>query len=175
MQDFWRDFLFAVRRLAKRPGLTTVALVTLALGIGANAAIFSVVNGVLLRPLPFRDPERLVWAWAKVSDNPTAPFSIPDYLDYRDRNHTFEDLVAVSRWPVILTGHGDPERLRGVKLTGSGLSALGAQTVIGRILRPEDDQTGAARVQVRSIADHRRRRIPATMSCRRNREVCDQQ
>jgi len=146
MQDFWPDLTFALRRLAKRPGLTAVALVTLALGIGANAAIFSVVNGVLLRPLPYRDPSRLVWVWAKVSDNPTAPFSIPDYLDYRDRNHTFDDLVAESRWPVILTGHGDPERLSGIKLTGNGLSALGAQAVVGRILRPEDDQPGAPRV-----------------------------
>jgi putative ABC transport system permease protein len=157
MQDFWPDFTFALRRLAKRPGLTAVALITLALSIGANAAIFSVVNGVLLRALPFRDPGRLVWAWAKVNDNPTAPFSIPDYLDYRDRNRTFEDLTAVSRWPVILTGHGDPERLRGVKLTGNGLSALGAKTVIGRILRADDDQPGAPLVVDISYALWQRR------------------
>ncbi|MGH9711735.1 MAG: ABC transporter permease [Candidatus Acidiferrales bacterium] len=148
MHDFWLDVSFAFRRLVKRPGLTVVALVTLALGIGANAAIFSVVNGVLLRPLPFLDSDRLVWVWAKVNDNPTAPFSIPDYLDYRDRNHTFDELVAESRWPVILTGHGDLERLQGVKLTGNGLSALGAQAVLGRVLRPEDDRPGAPRVVV---------------------------
>jgi predicted permease len=157
MQDFWPDFTFALRRLAKHPGLTAVALITLALGIGANAAIFSVINGVLLRPLPYRDPGRLVWVWAKVNDNPTAPFSIPDYLDYRERNHTFEDLVALWRWPVILTGHGDPERLQGVRLTGNGLSALGARTVIGRILRPADDQPGAPRVVVISYAFWQRR------------------
>jgi predicted permease len=157
MQDFWPDFMFALRRLAKHPGLTAVALITLALGIGANAAIFSVVNGVLLRPLPYRDPSRLVWVWARVNDNPTAPFSIPDYLDYRDRNHTFEDLVAESRWPVILTGHGDPERLIGVKLTGNGLSSLGAQAVVGRILRPDDDQPGAERVVDISYALWQRR------------------
>jgi predicted permease len=157
MQDFWPDFAFALRRLAKRPGLTAVALVTLALGIGANAAIFSVVNGVLLRPLPYRDPGSLVWVWAKVNDNPTAPFSIPDYIDYRDRNHTFEDLVAESRWPVILTGHGDPERLIGVKLSGNGLTSLGAQAVIGRILQPDDDQPGAARVVNISYALWQRR------------------
>jgi predicted permease len=157
MQDFWPDLTFALRRLAKRPGLTANALITLALGIGANAAIFSVVNGVLLRPLPFRDPGRLVWVWAKVNDNPTAPFSIADYIDYRDRNHTLGDLAAVWRWPVILTGHGDPERLRGVKLTGNGLSTLGAQTVIGRILQAEDDQPGAPRVVVISYALWQRR------------------
>jgi len=157
MQNFWPDFLFALRRLAKRPGLTAVALITLAFGIGANAAIFSVVNGVLLRPLPFRDPGRLVWAWAKVNDNPTAAFSIPDYLDYRERNRTFESLVAVARWPVILTGHGDPERLRGAKLTGNGLSTLGAQTVLGRTLGPEDDQAGAPRVVNISYALWQRR------------------
>src|ERR1700719_1673086 len=157
METFWQDLQYALRMLRKNPGFTAVAVITLALGIGANAAIFSVVNGVLLRPLPFRDPGRLVWAWAKINDNPTAAFSIPDYLDYRDRNHTFEDLAAVSRWPVILTGHGDPERLRGVKLTGNGLSTLGAQAVLGRILGPEDDQARAPRVVNISYALWQRR------------------
>lgn len=157
MHDFWPDVEFALRRLAKRPGMTAVALLTLALGIGANAAIFSVVNGVLLRPLPYRDSGRLVWMWAKVGDNSTAPFSAPDYLDYSDRNHTFEELVAESRWPVILTGHGDPERLQGFKLTGNGLSTLGARTVMGRLLRPEDDKPGAPRVIVLSYALWQRR------------------
>ncbi len=157
MQDFWPDVGFALRRLAKRPGMTIVALLTLALGIGANAAIFTVVNGVLLRPLPFRDSGRLVWMWAKVGDNPTAPFPAPDYLDYRERNHTFEDLVAESRWPVILTGQGDPERLQGIKLSGNGLNVLGARAALGRILQPEDDQPGAPRVVVISYGLWQRR------------------
>lgn len=157
MRDFWLDGSFALRRLMKRPGLTVVGLVTLALGIGANAAIFSVVNGVLLRPLPYRDSDRIVWVWAKVADNPRAAFSIPDYIDYRDRNRTMEDLAVEGRWPVVFTGHGDPERLLGWKLTGNGLQTLGAQTVMGRVLRPEDDQPGATRVVVISYALWQRR------------------
>lgn len=157
MQDLKMDVKFALRRLAKRPALTAVALLTLALGIGANAAIFSVVNGVLLRPLPYRDAERLVWVWSKVSDNPTAPYSMLDYIDMRERNHAFEDLAAEQRWPVIITGHGDPERLVGTKLTGNGLTALGAQAVMGRVLREEDDAPGAPRVVVISYGLWQRR------------------
>jgi predicted permease len=157
MQDFWLDVQFALRRLRKRPGLTGVALLTLALGIGANAAIFSVVNGVLLRPLPYRDADRVMWAWSRTPDVSNAPFSIPDYVDLRDQNRSFEHLVAESRWPVILTGLGDPEKLQGIQLTGNGLVALGVPAVLGRTIQPEDGAAGAPRVVNLSYALWQRR------------------
>ena len=146
MQDFGSEVGFALRRLGKRPGMTAVALLTIALGIGANTAIFSVVNGVLLRPLPFRYPERIVWAWSRTPDVSNAPFSIPDYIDYRGQNRSFEELVAETRWPVILTGLGDPEKLQGIRVTGNGLAALGARAQLGRTLQASDGAPGAPRV-----------------------------
>jgi predicted permease len=157
MNDFWSEVGFALRRLGKRPGMTAVALLTIAVGIGANAAIFSVVNGVLLRPLPFREPDRIVWAWARTPDVSNAPFSIPDYVDFREQNRSFEELVAESRWPVILTGLGDPEKLQGVKFTGNGFVALGAQALLGRTIQPADDAPGAPRVVNLSYAIWQRR------------------
>src|SRR5580692_2366723 len=105
-----QDIRYAFRLLAKSPGFTTIAILTLALGIGANTAIFSVVNGVLLRPLPFRDPSRLVLI-AEKSPFPVISTSRENYLDWRDQSQSFEAMEATRGASITLTGAGEPERL----------------------------------------------------------------
>jgi ABC-type antimicrobial peptide transport system permease subunit len=90
MSTIFKDVRYGIRNLARHPGFTAVAVITLALGIGANTAIFSVVNAVLLRPLPFDDPERIVWLWDTQPQLPTAPASLPDFLDWKEQNRSFE-------------------------------------------------------------------------------------
>src|ERR1051326_8454793 len=117
--DLWHDLRYGLRALAKNPGVTAVAAVTLALGIGANTAIFSAVNTVLLRPLPFKDPERLVMVWEEATkagypqDTPTAA----NFIDWRDQNQTFEGMAAITDDSFNLTGAGDPERLEGQRVS----------------------------------------------------------
>src|ERR1044072_198932 len=114
MDSLINDIRYGIRSLLKRPGFTAIALVALALGIGANTAIFSLVNAIVLRPLPFPESERLVWIWGNIrSGGNTASVSPPDYLDYRAQNKSFENLAAsfgISA-PVNMTGNGDPEPL----------------------------------------------------------------
>src|SRR5258705_2029620 len=114
METLVRDIRFGIRSLLKRPGFTVVALIALALGIGASTAIFSVVNAVLIRPLPFAEPDRLVWMWGNIRNGGSrASVSPADFLDYRERNETFEEFAAALSIPVPfnLTGDGEPERL----------------------------------------------------------------
>src|SRR6185295_7875828 len=114
METLLRDIRYGVRSLLKRPGFTAIALVALALGIGANTAIFTLVNAVLLRPLPFAEPDRLVWVWGNIkSGGNRASVSPLDFLDYRQQNNTFEEFAASFSVPVRLnyTGAGEPERL----------------------------------------------------------------
>ena len=94
MGTIFKDIHYGIRSLGKHPGFTAVALITLALGIGANTAIFSVVNAVLLRPLPFDDPERIVWVWDTQPQLSLAPTSLPDFLDWKEQNRSFEHLAA---------------------------------------------------------------------------------
>src|SRR4026207_2231327 len=122
MDSVIKDLKFAIRGLLKRPGFTVIALVALALGIGANTAIFSLVNAVALRPLPFPEPDRLVWTWGNIrSGGNRASISPLDYLDYREQNKTFENLAAsfTMPLPVNVTGNGDPERLNASAVTGN--------------------------------------------------------
>ena len=95
MQTFWQDLRYGARMLLKRPGFTLVAILTLALGIGANTAIFTVINAIILRPLPFGEPERLVWMWGRFSQGNRASTSPPDFLDYRAQQHSFEEFAAM--------------------------------------------------------------------------------
>jgi putative ABC transport system permease protein len=137
----------------KRPGFTLIALIALALGIGANTAIFSLVNAVLLRPLPFADPDRLVWAWGNIRNGSNrASVSPPDYLDYRQQNTTFEQFAATFSMPVPLnlTGSGDPERLTGAGVTGNYFQALGVQPYLGRTFQLENEKPGSDQVAVLS-------------------------
>src|SRR6185437_12210352 len=98
METLLQDLRYSIRLLAKRPAFTAVALITLAVGIGANTAIFSLVNAVLIRQLPFAHSEKLVWVWSTRIDRDKAFFSIPDFIDYRDRNKTFDRVAAFANW-----------------------------------------------------------------------------
>src|SRR5918912_303519 len=114
MKTLLQDARYGLRMLLKNPGFTLVAVAALALGIGANSAIFSVVNSLLLRPLPFERPERLVQVWeasAKLGRNEIHA-SFPNFADWRDQNHVFEQTVAYSDWTFNLTGTATPERIR---------------------------------------------------------------
>src|SRR5712692_2431926 len=124
MDSFFRDLRYSVRKLIKSPAFTAVAILALALGIGANTAIFSVVNSVLFHPLPYSDPGRLVQLWEASSKKARneIPASYPNFADWRDQNHAFEQVVAYSDWTFNLTGTGEPQRIR----SGVGIGLAGA-------------------------------------------------
>src|SRR5881396_1569779 len=143
---------FAFRQLLKNPGFTAVAVLTLALGIGANTAIFSVVNAVLLTALPYREPERIVMLW---TDNPSLnlgfhelPPAPPDLLDWRRQAHSFEQIAAFRTRTADLSEEGDPERLGGVQVTANLFSLLGAQPMFGRVFSTDEEQPGRDKVVV---------------------------
>src|SRR5271169_1515202 len=141
----FQDLRYAFRLLTKSPAFTLIAILTLALGIGANTAIFSVVNGVLLRPLPFRDPSRLVLI-AEKSSFPVISTSFENYQDWRDQSHSFESVQAVRSGAITLTGAGEPERLT-VQMTTAGLfSLLGINPQVGRTFLLEEDRAGGTPV-----------------------------
>ena len=146
MSTFWQDIKFGVRMLLRNRGVTVIAILALALGVGANTAIFSIVNGVLLRPLPYRDPGRLVWFWEIQPTLPTAPFSGADFLDYQSQNQTFERVSAVRTLASNLTGQGEPQRIRIAVVSTNLFSTLGVQPIVGRDFLPAEGQPGAARV-----------------------------
>jgi putative ABC transport system permease protein len=146
MRDFLQDLRYGLRMLVKNPGFTAVAIVALALGIGANTAIFSVVNTVLLRPLPYKDPERLMMvfedsrAHGYPRDNPTTA----NFIDWRDQNQVFESMAAIAGGSWNLTGYGDPERLVGYRVSASLFPMLGVSPQLGRWFTTEEDQAGAS-------------------------------
>lgn len=155
-----QDLRVAARGLLRAPGFTLVALLTLALGIGANSAIFSVVRSVLLRPLPYPDSERLVQLWtdhrARGRQQPEW-LTPPEFLDWRDGNHTFSSMAAYANWAPDLTGDGEPEALGGLLVSGNYFAVLGTPPALGRLLAPADDSPGAEWVIVLSDALWRRR------------------
>jgi predicted permease len=146
----WQDIQYALRTLAKAPSFTAVAVLTLALGIGANTSIFSVVDAVLLRPLPFAHPERLVYLTGKFPLGDTAGISPPDYLDYRARNHTFEDLSVLSYYAGSsnLSGVSHPVQVRAALTSWNLFDALGLRPIYGRSFVPADEQTDEPRVVI---------------------------
>jgi putative ABC transport system permease protein len=156
MLTLLHDVRFAFRLLAKSPGFTAIAVLTLALGIGANTAIFSVVNGVLLRPLPFRDPSRLVLI-AEKSSFPVISTSYENYLDWRDQSHSFESMEATRGGAITLTGAGDPERLNVRMVTAGLFSLLGINAHLGRTFLLEEDHAGGTPVALLSYGLWQRR------------------
>jgi predicted permease len=153
----FHDFRYSVRKLLKSPGFTLVAIVTLALGIGANTAIFSVVNGVLLRPLAFRDPGRLVRVWhvppAKSFPGMTEfAVSAANYLDWQRQNRVFEKMAIYSYRGFTLTGGDKPERVDATAVSGDFFTTLGVAPMLGRVFSPDEDQPGRANVVVLSYA-----------------------
>ena len=153
MDNFLRDIRYGIRSLVKRPGFAVVALIALALGIGANTAIFSLVNAVLLRPLPFAEPDRLVWMWGNIRNGGNrASVSPLDFLDYRQQNSTFEEFAASfsGSGALNLTGQGEPERLSVAGVTGNYFRALGVKPELGRTFQLENESTGRDQVTVLS-------------------------
>ena len=146
------DVRYAFRTLRRNPGFAIVVLLTLALGIGANAAIFSVVNGVLLRPLPYRDADRLMVIWGDLRRPGVnqIPASAGEYLDYRDRSHAFEQVAAYDTVGFNLTGGGEPERVEGAVVTTTFFALLGASAQAGRTFVAAEDQPGRDDVVVLS-------------------------
>ncbi|MBO0857663.1 MAG: ABC transporter permease, partial [Chloracidobacterium sp.] len=158
MQTLWQDLLYGFRGLGRKPGFTAVAIIALALGIGANTAIFSVVNSVLLRPLAYQEPEALVVInhdYPKI--NLKASVSAIGYTHYRDNAKSFEAVAAITGGGFNLTGGGDPEQLNGSLVTHNFFSALGARPALGRLFLPEEDQPGRNKVVVFSHAFWQRR------------------
>src|SRR5215510_6419196 len=113
MRELIQDLRHSVRVMRKAPAFSAGVIVTAMLAIGANAAIFSVAHAVLLRQLPFRDPEQLVWMWSRQTFREKVPFNIPDFIDYRDGNNVFERLSGMSAWSTTMAATGEPERVAG--------------------------------------------------------------
>ncbi|HEU4507784.1 MAG TPA: ABC transporter permease [Pyrinomonadaceae bacterium] len=159
LADFLHDMRFALRMLLKNPGFTVVTVIALALGIGANTAIFSVVNTVLLRPLPYKDPERLVMVWedASKTGHPRDTPSAANYIDWRDQNQAFEGMAATTSDSFNLTGAGEPERLAGMRVSANLFPLLGVEPHVGRVFTAAEDQPGSHRVVLLSYGLWQRR------------------
>jgi len=146
MDALTQDIRYGFRMLLKAPAFVFVAVLTLALGIGANTALFSIISGVLLSPLPFHQPNRLVAAYSSNREFRNASISYPNFLDWVRNNRSFSALAAFRQDSFELTGMGEPERLRVEMVSANFFPLLGVQPVIGRQFHPEEDQIGAAPV-----------------------------
>jgi putative ABC transport system permease protein len=156
MDTLWQDLRYSFRMLLKSPGFTAVAILALALGIGANTAIFSVVNAVLLRPLPYKDPNRLTILWEKAATQDTS-VSYPNFQDWRDQNQSFEEIAAFRRASFNLTGAGEPERLAARMASASFFSMLGSKPFRGTDFPASEDKVGGQKVAVLSYGFWQRR------------------
>jgi predicted permease len=157
MSGLSQDIRYAFRMFRRNYVFSIVSIVALAIGIAANTAIFSLVNAVLLRQLPFKDPGRLVWIWASLTDREKAFFSIPDFIDTREQTTTLQALAGFTPWGANLTDKGEPERFQGVRVTSNAFSVLGVDAARGRTIQSYDDQPGAERVVVISYGLWKRR------------------
>ena len=150
MTSFGQDVRYGLRVLWKNPGFTAVAVLTLALGIGANSALFSVVNGVLLNPLPFPNPDELVAVYSRTGTFQESSISYPNFLDWQKENHSFANLGALRSDDFNMTGVGEPERLHAHMISAEFFPALGLQPLLGRNFTPEEDRAGAGPVAILS-------------------------
>ncbi|HKG23745.1 MAG TPA: ABC transporter permease, partial [Blastocatellia bacterium] len=152
MDKLIQDLRYSARMLAKKPTFTAVALLTLALGIGANCAIFSVVNAVLLRPLPYKEPERLVLLFHSypTSNLPRAAVSPGGFVDYREQAESFEQLTAFQNQGMNLTDGGEPERIQGMSVSANFFETLGVTLPKGRSFSPEEEKLGSSSVVILS-------------------------
>ena len=158
MDRLWQDFRYGMRLLAKNPGFMVVSVFTLALGIGANSAIFSVVNGVLLRPLPYAEPERLAMIRISLEGQEFLPsFSPPEILDFQEQTQLFQGVAAIRDNTAALTGQGEPEQVQTGLVTSNFLPLLGINPIYGRNFAPEDDLPNSARVVLLSYGLWQRR------------------
>src|SRR5262245_58937807 len=141
MSKLIADLRYAMRTMWKRPGFAAIAVLTLALGIGANTAIFSLVNTVLLRPLPVAHPEQIVSVSIRGKNDTLGAFSHPDYKDFRERNQALSDLLVYRFNPMSLSRDGSNERLWAYEVSGNYFDMLGVQAIRGRTFLPEEDRT----------------------------------
>ncbi|HXD33776.1 MAG TPA: ABC transporter permease [Pyrinomonadaceae bacterium] len=150
MEGLIREIRYAIRGLLKQPVFTAIAVITLALGIGANTAMFSVINAVLLRPLPYHEPHRLVTIWEESPQRGMyeVPVSFANLRDWVDQNHTFDQISAYTFTNLNLTGAGEPARLSTVRSSANLFSLVGATPLLGRAFLPEEDKEGANRVVI---------------------------
>ena len=152
--EMFQDLRYGVRMLLKKPGFTLIAMLTLALGIGANTAIFSVVNAVLLQPLPFVEPERLLWLGGWLGADKEQGVTPADFLDYREQSQSFKEIAAgiSDGVPMNLSGNGEPERLQGALVTANYLDVFGVKPALGRTFVAEEGQEGHESVVILSHA-----------------------
>ncbi len=150
MDRLWQDLRIAWRSLVKRPGFTAVIVLTLAIGIGGNTAIFSVVNGVMLRPLPYRDPGRLVVVWQRheAAGFPEIPLSVPAFLDHREQAKSFSAMALIGFGSKTITGVGEPESIQCTQVSPELFAMLGATPRLGRVFSKEEEQPGSDHVVV---------------------------
>ncbi|MEK6407646.1 MAG: ABC transporter permease [Acidobacteriota bacterium] len=141
METLWQDLRYGFRVLRASPGFAAVAVLSLALGIGANTSIFSVVNAALLRPLPVTEPDRLMFVFNGTTTNPWGVSSYPDYLDYRDKNEVFRDLLTYSSITVSARADDQSDLISGSIVSGNFFDVLGLRTTLGRTFTPEEDKT----------------------------------
>jgi putative ABC transport system permease protein len=152
MGNLGQDLRFGLRTYVRRPGFTLSALATIALGVAANATMFSAVHAVLLRPLPYAAPERLVWMEERTSNMSSMSVAYPNFLDYREQGRTFERMAAF-RWRGLdLTGQGDPERLEGYEVSWGFFETMGVPLALGRTIGATDDHSAAAPTAILSHA-----------------------
>jgi hypothetical protein len=154
VETFWQDLRFATRVLRKSTGFTAVAVLTLALGIGANTAIFTVVNGVILKPLPYPQPDRLVMLLEKqLSDGTLGTVAPANFFDWREQSHSFDKMAAIDPYPdFILNGSGEPQRLTGAAVSSDFFSLLRVHMVLGRDFLSDEDRPGHNRVVILSYS-----------------------
>src|SRR5262249_28793877 len=160
MGNFWQDLRYSARLLSSKPGFTLVAVVTLALGIGANTAIFSVVNAVLLSSLPYRAADRLAIVWEKHLTGTLEAqnvINLGDFFDWKAQNNVFEDMAAYFDTTTSLTGDGDPEQIPAQYATTNLFSLLGVEPFLGRTFDDDDGKAGRERVVVISYKLWQRR------------------
>ena len=134
MHSLWQDMRYGARMLLKNPGITSIVILALALGIGANTAIFSVVNAVLLRPLPYDDANQLVFLNETSKSMSDISISYPNFSDWRDQNHVFEKIGVYNRSSYNLTGRGDAERIPTAQMSADLFAALRVNAAFGRLL-----------------------------------------
>src|SRR5687768_10702756 len=143
-----KDLRYGLRMLAKNPGVSAIAVLTLALGIGANTAIFSVVSAVLLNPLPYKDPDRLVSIWENVPEHGRWRAAPANFFDWKKQNTVFEDVAAFGGSTMTLTGDGEPQQLRGTRVSDGYFAVVGAAPMLGRAFLPEEHEPGKDRVVI---------------------------
>src|ERR1051325_8683135 len=148
MNSLTSDLTYAFRMLLKHPGVTAIAVITLALGIGANTAIFSVVNAVLLNPLPYKQPERLVSLWENVPGHGRLRAAPAHFFDWEEQNTVFKDVAAFGQSSMTLTGVGEPEQLTGTRVSSGYFAVVGVEPFIGRSFASEEHEVGKGQVVI---------------------------